>query len=167
MLAICKQRESHIQFVESLRDFVPLLEKLEIASPVGKLQEFWLVARAVCVSVSDGSLQPGPAIRYLLVQLERYAGDLQESLENQVRSGVGDQQVVCNLPVRLFRNLLYYTALSESSDECVASVFDRFGLQDLLPDLASTNTDGTVQPFTDTLDRSTIKSLQQEVAVVN
>lgn len=69
VLAICKQRESHIQFVESLRDFVPLLEKLEVASPVGKLQEFWLVARAVCVSVSDGSLQPGPAIRLSLIHI--------------------------------------------------------------------------------------------------
>jgi len=167
VLAICKQRGSDIQFVESLDDIIPLLERLEAATPVGKLQEFWQVARAVCVSVSDGSLQADPAIRYLLVQLERYAGETQEALEERSLTGDNSQQVVLKLPVTLFRNFLYYTALSDSSDECVANVYERYRLKELLPDLAGDSTmDGTVQPFADTLDRSMIKSLQTEIAEV-
>ena len=168
VLAICKQRGSEIQFVGSLGDIMPLLERLEAATPVGKLQEFWQVARAVCVSVSDGSIQADPAIRYLLVQLERYAGELQETLEEQSLAGNTSQPIVLKLPVILFRNLLYYTALSNSSDECVVEVFNSFRLKELLPDLAGDSTmDGTVQPFADTLDRSMIRSLQTEIAGVS
>ncbi len=140
---------------DSREDLLPLLSRLEKDSPTAALQDFWRAAHAVCISVLDGSLEFGPAIRQLLGQIERY---LKELLDYQL-----DRNQL-RLPRSLYKNLLYYVGLSTSADHRVRELADRFGLHSLLPENESAA--GLVEQFRDSrfnADLAVVDSLVTEV----
>jgi len=144
---------------DSRETLLSLLQRLEAESPNASLQAFWGAARVVCTGVLNGSLENGPAICQLFGQLERY---LKELLDYQLEAGQ------LRLPVSLYKNLLYYAALSGDADQRVAELCERFGLDKLIPD-------ETAGPgFPDTTqsgsrwraDNAVLESLDKEVTAI-
>lgn len=141
--------------VDAREELLALLHRLEQDSPTLALQDFWRAAQAVCISVLDGSLEFGPAIRQLLGQIERYLKELldYQQARNQLR-----------LPRALYKNLLYYVGLSTSADSRVQELAKRIGLQSLLPESDASAV--LVEQFRDTrfnADLAVVDSLVLEV----
>ena len=189
LLAFCSSRSSLAatskEDIAPLVDIIPLFERLEDTSPNAALQDLWCAAKGLCCSVTEGVLESGPAIRQLLVQLERYTGELQEHLEelpeanasettpaavldSTLFSVAGSDTSRPSLPFadRLFRNLLYYVALSGSTDSDIQAILSRYQLQALVEELPSAS--GRLDSFQpgNKVDASVIRSLGDEISEV-
>ena len=165
--------------VAPLVDIIPLLQRLEDTSPNAALQDLWCVARGLCISVTDGALESGPAVRQLLVQLERYCGELLEHFDEHWQVEAADTKPATTLDStvsgkspstsalpfadRLFRNLLYYAALSGSTDTDIQAILARYQLQALLEEMPPGS--GRLGSFQhgNQVDASVVRSLTDEI----
>ncbi len=169
ILQICRTDESTESQRKATETVVPLLERLQQASTddlLEPLERLWSLVQAVCLSITDSSLAIDTAIRQLLVQFERYLGTLQETLDGltarmqTTRQPIADDAMQIALPDRLVRNLLYYTAYSQSQHPQVVAVREHNQLSQLLPHSAAV---APAQKLSRALDRSIVDNLMREV----
>ncbi|MBX2823372.1 MAG: response regulator [Gammaproteobacteria bacterium] len=133
--------------------------RLQQLFPDAELEQLFGAAAALAVSLADGGLESSPAIKLLLGQLERYVNALNQyvgvdpdaaltavvdlaeeqterATEDDINpKGIDEGSIV--FPASLFRNLLYYLALSESADPRVVALKKGYRLPELLPPKAS------------------------------
>lgn len=128
---------------------------LQIASPTSAARHLWAAARAVSASLASDSLEDSAAVKMLLGQLERYLQRLDQAGEKGSKKDssnntaaldtedVGDSTLELGIldrvefPDNLFKNLLYYVALSTSTETSVADIKKKFRLSELLPPRSS------------------------------
>lgn len=113
---------------ESFSEISTILVGLQKHSTGSDLARLWKVARGVMSSVRDGGLKQAAAHKLLFGQIERF---LQHLMEHKSRA------IYQVAPAELFKNLLYYVALSESDDKLVQQIKSSYQLDGMLPPQAS------------------------------
>lgn len=108
----------------TMQPLVTAFANLQISSPSANLRNLWAAARALAASLADDGLEASAAVKMLLGQLERYM----DRLDRQTRLSADPE-----FPANLFKNLLYYVALSESTDTTVKELKQQYRLSELLP----------------------------------
>ncbi len=108
----------------SLNEISALLDVLKKSSSGTDLSRLWQVARAVVDSLIDGGLEQNAAVKSLCGQLERF---LQQLIK--LKSKAIYQQT----PNELFKNFLYYVALSSSQNKTVVRLRQAYHLDEFLP----------------------------------
>ena len=111
----------------SLREVHAALGLLKSVSFNGALSRLWRIARAVAQSLLDGGLEQNAAVKSLFGQIERFLQQLVQT---------NDKAIYQPVPNELFRNLLYYVALSESQDKDIVRLKQTYKLDEYLPNAA-------------------------------
>lgn len=109
---------------ENFSEISSILASLQKESTGSDLARLWKVARAVMYSLQDGGLQQTASHKLLFGQIERF---LQHLMTYKSRA------IYQVTPSELFKNLLYYVALSESEDKLVQQIKSSYQLDDILP----------------------------------
>ena len=109
---------------QSLYEIGNVLDGLRGASRGTDLARLWKLANAVLVSLQDGGLEHTASVKSLFGQVERF---IQQLLRLKSKA------IYQVMPKELFKNLLYYVALSESADKRVLQLQSAYKLHDLLP----------------------------------
>ncbi len=109
---------------ESFVEIATILASLQKAATGTDLARLWKVARGVIQSLLDGGLQPAIAHKLLFGQVERFLQHLM-AFKNKA--------IYQLTPTELFKNLLYYVALSESENKLVQQLKSGYQLEDILP----------------------------------
>ncbi len=108
----------------SLDEIYTIFDGLYHASKGTDLSRLWRVTLAILDSLSDKGLPTNAAIKSLFGQLERF---LQKLMRQKSRA------IYQAAPLELFKNLLYYVALSDSDSKKVQQIKSSYQLQELLP----------------------------------
>ncbi|MDO6462256.1 Hpt domain-containing protein [Granulosicoccaceae sp. 1_MG-2023] len=111
----------------SVADIADVVESLYAASRGTDLSRLWRAALAVLESVFDGGLSSNAGIKSLFGHLERFLQHLM-SLRSQAVYEI--------TPPELFKNFLYYVALSESRGKRTQQLRATYQLDELLPPAA-------------------------------
>ncbi len=110
---------------KSLDEITMVLKGLQLASRDTDLSRLWRSALAVVISLQDGGLTSNASIKMLFGQIERFLKFLMEKKS---------QAIYQSTPLELFKNLLYYIALSRSHNKKVQKIKASYQLDELLPD---------------------------------
>ena len=108
----------------SVAEIADVIETIYVASRGTDLSRLWRAALAVLESVFDAGLTATPGVKSLFGQLERFLQHL---------TTLGSKAVYETTPPELFKNFLYYVALSESSGKRTQQLRATYQLEELLP----------------------------------
>ncbi len=108
----------------SLNEIYTLFDGLYRVSSGADLSRLWRVVLAIIESLTDDGLQANAAIKSMFAQLERFLHGLME---------LKLQAIYQSIPLELFKNLLYYIALSSSTSKKVLQIKSSYQLQEILP----------------------------------
>ena len=109
----------------SLKRIGDVIEKLRQAAGVQEINRLLWVAGGLVESLKHGGLNSSVSIKLLLGQLDR---QIKKIIDNGI-TALSDEP-----PQELLKNLLYYVATSQSSDERTREVKHAFKLDQVMPD---------------------------------
>ena len=109
----------------SLNRIGDVIEKLREAATVQEINRLLWVAGGLVESLKHGGLNSSVSIKLLLGQLDR---QIKKIIDNGI-TALSDEP-----PQELLKNLLYYVATSQSSDERTRDVKNAFKLDQVMPD---------------------------------
>jgi len=109
----------------SLKRIGDVIEKLRQAASVQEINRLLWVAGGLVESLKHGGLNSSVSIKLLLGQLDR---QIKKIIDNGI-TALSDEP-----PQELLKNLLYYVATSQSSDERTREVKNAFKLDQVMPD---------------------------------
>ncbi|MCB1754433.1 MAG: Hpt domain-containing protein, partial [Gammaproteobacteria bacterium] len=109
---------------QSLANIASVFDDLYQDSKGTDLSRLWRVARAVVESLLDGGLEPNASIKLLFGQIERLLQKLM---------AMKSKAIYQSTPTEIFKNLLYYIALSTSQSKKVRQIQSFYQLHELLP----------------------------------
>ncbi|MDX1823153.1 MAG: Hpt domain-containing protein, partial [Thiohalomonadales bacterium] len=110
----------------SLNRIGDVIEKLREAATVQEINRLLWVAGGLIESLKHGGLNSSVSIKLLLGQLDR---QIKKIIDNGI-TALSDEP-----PQELLKNLLYYVATSQSSDERTQEVKNAFKLDQVMPDM--------------------------------
>ena len=109
----------------SLKRIGDVIEKLRQAASEQEVNRLLWVAGGLVESLKQGGLDSSVSIKLLLGQLDR---QIKKIIDNGI-TALSDEP-----PQDLLKNLLYYVAISQSSDERTRELKDAFNLDEVMPD---------------------------------
>ena len=109
----------------SLKRIGDVIEKLRQAASEQEVNRLLWVAGGLVESLKHGGVDSSVSIKLLLGQLDR---QIKKIIDNGI-TALSDEP-----PQDLLKNLLYYVAISQSSDERTRELKDAFNLDEVMPD---------------------------------